>query len=107
MCWPLPPPPSPTSTTTAAVVVEELQEQLLAREEELTRREEALPAWEKVKISEKTLVKVNTDLDTEWAKAEATQKECLDKMEAHTAHAKHSLGIAIRCWGRRRSSSTE
>jgi hypothetical protein len=27
------------------------------------------------------------------AKAEATQKEYLDKMEAHTTHTKHSLGL--------------
>jgi hypothetical protein len=39
------------------------------------------------------LVKVNANLDDELAKAEATQKEYLNKMEAHTAHAKHSLDL--------------
>jgi hypothetical protein len=47
----------------------------------------------KVRISEKALAKVSLDLDVEWAKAEATQNEYLDKMEAHTACAKHSLGL--------------
>jgi TnpA family transposase len=46
----------------------------------------------KAQIFEKALVIVSVDLDTEWAKAEATRKEYLNKMEAHTAHAKHSLG---------------
>jgi hypothetical protein len=41
--------------------------------------------------SEKALVKVSINLDAEWAKAEATQKECLSKMKAHFAHAKYSL----------------
>jgi hypothetical protein len=45
----------------------------------------------KAQIFEKALVIVSVDLDTEWAKAEATRKEYLDKMETHTAHAKHSL----------------
>jgi hypothetical protein len=56
----------------------------------LTCREEALAVREeKAKISEKALVKVSVDLDTKWAKAEATRKEYLNKMEAHTTHAKH------------------
>jgi TnpA family transposase len=46
-----------------------------------------------VKIFEKALVKISTDHDAEWVKAEATRKEYLDKMEAHTTHAKHSLGL--------------
>jgi hypothetical protein len=46
-----------------------------------------------VRISEKAPAKVNTDIDAEWAKAEATQNEYLDKMDAHTALAKHSLGL--------------
>jgi hypothetical protein len=46
-----------------------------------------------VEISEKALAKVSVDLDVEWAKVEATRKEYLDKMVAHTAHAKHSLGL--------------
>jgi hypothetical protein len=76
------------------VVAEELLEQLLAWEDELTRREEALIAQEeKAKISEKALVKVSADLDAEWAKAEATQKEYLDKMEVNTTCAKHYLGL--------------
>jgi hypothetical protein len=41
---------------------------------------------EKAKISKKALVKVSTDLDAEWAKADATQKEYLDKMKAHTSY---------------------
>jgi hypothetical protein len=78
----------------AVVVAEELQELLLAWEEDLTRREEVLAAREeKARISEKTLTKVGADLDAERAKAEATRKEYLDKMEAHTACAKHSLGL--------------
>jgi hypothetical protein len=77
-----------------AVVAEELQEQLLTWEEELTWREEALTAWvEKARIYEKALVKVSADLDTEWVKAEATQKEYLSKMEVQTTCAKHSLGL--------------
>jgi hypothetical protein len=70
-----------------AATVEELQEPLLAWEEELTRREE------KAGISEKALAKVSADLNAEWTKAEATWKEYLDKMAAHTARAKHSLGL--------------
>jgi hypothetical protein len=61
---------------------------------------------EKAWILEKALAKVSADLDAEWAKAEATWKEYLDKMEAHTAHAKHSLGLDKNAGGRRRSSST-
>jgi hypothetical protein len=46
-----------------------------------------------VRISEKALAKVSADLDAEWAKDEVTQKEYLDKMEAYTACAKHSLSL--------------
>jgi predicted dithiol-disulfide oxidoreductase (DUF899 family) len=57
---------SPPPQTAAVAVVEELQEQLLAREEELTRRMEALAAWEKsIGVSERALVKVSQDLDME------------------------------------------
>jgi hypothetical protein len=67
---------------------------LLAWEEELTRREEALATREeKARISERALAKVSADLDAEQANAEATRKEYLDKMAAHTARAKHSLGL--------------
>jgi hypothetical protein len=92
---PSPPPPPPSATIAlAAAVAKELQEQLLAREDELTRREEALAAQEeKARISEKALAKVSADLDIERAKAKATQKEYIDKMETHTARAKHSLGL--------------
>jgi hypothetical protein len=48
---------------------------------------------EKAKIFEKALVMVSDDLDAERAKAEATWKEYLDKMEAHTALTMHSLGL--------------
>jgi hypothetical protein len=48
---------------------------------------------EKAMISEKALVKVSADLDDEWAKTEATWKEYLGKVEAHTAHAKNSLDL--------------
>jgi hypothetical protein len=41
----------------------------------------------------KALAKVSADLNTEHTKAEATQKEYLDKMAVHTARAKHSLGL--------------
>jgi hypothetical protein len=58
----------------------------------LTWREEALAMWEeKAKISKRALVKVSFDLDAERAKSKATRKEYLDKMEAHTARAKHSF----------------
>jgi hypothetical protein len=63
-------------------------------EEDLTWRGKALTvSEEKPRISKKALVKVSVDLDTEWSKAEATRKEYLDNMEAHTAHAKHSLDL--------------
>jgi hypothetical protein len=76
------------------VSVEELQELLLVREVELMRMEEALTAWEeKVGISKKALAKVRADLNTERTKAEATQKEYLDKMVAQTTRPKHSLGL--------------
>jgi hypothetical protein len=76
------------------VAADELEEQLLAWEEELMWREEVLATWEeKARISEKALAKVSADLDVEWANAEATQKEYLDKMEAHTARTKHSLSL--------------
>jgi hypothetical protein len=55
---------------------EELQEQLLAWEDELTQMEE-----------------VSVDLEAKQTKTEATRKEYLDKMEAHTARAKHSLSL--------------
>jgi hypothetical protein len=42
---------------------------------------------------EKSHAKVNADLIDEWAKAEATRKEYLNKMEAHTACTKYSLGL--------------
>jgi hypothetical protein len=62
--------------------------------DELTWREAALITWEeKAKNSEKALVKVSTNLDAEWVKVEATRKEYLDKMEVHTAHTRHSLGL--------------
>jgi oligoendopeptidase F len=69
-------------------------ELLLVREEELTQREEALTTREeKAGILEKALAKVSADLAAERAKAEATRKEYLEKMAAHTARAKHSLGL--------------
>jgi hypothetical protein len=50
----------------AGVVAKELYEQLLVREEEVTRREEALAAWEgKMRISEKALIMVSAELDAE------------------------------------------
>jgi hypothetical protein len=80
--------------TSMVAVAKELQEKLLAREEELMQREEALTMQEeKAKFFEKALVKVIANLDAKWAKAEATQKEYLDNMEAHTTCAKHSLGL--------------
>jgi hypothetical protein len=44
-----------------------------------------------VGVSEKALAKVNPNLGVEQAKA--TRKEYLEKMAAHTARAKHSLGL--------------
>jgi hypothetical protein len=86
MPLPSPPPPSPIATATT-VAEEELHELLLAREE-------ALATWEeKARISEKALTKVSADLDVERAKVEATRKEYLNKMVAHTARAKQSLGL--------------
>jgi hypothetical protein len=46
-----------------------------------------------VKISKKAMVKVSAHLDAKQAKIEATRKEYLNKMEEHTAHTKHSLGL--------------
>jgi mannose/cellobiose epimerase-like protein (N-acyl-D-glucosamine 2-epimerase family) len=75
-------------------MAEELQEQLLAWEEELSRREEALATQdEKVRIYENSLTKFSADLDAKQAKAEATRKEYLDKMEVHTNRTKHPLGL--------------
>jgi hypothetical protein len=95
-CRPLPPPPPlphPTAVT-PAIVAKELQELLLAQEEELTRREEVRAVWEgKARILEKALTNVSADLRAEWAMVKATQKEYLDKMESHIAHAKHSLSL--------------
>jgi hypothetical protein len=48
---------------------------------------------EKARISEKALTKVSADQDVEWAKGEATRKEYLNKIEAHTTQVKHSLGL--------------
>jgi hypothetical protein len=42
---------------------------------------------------EEALAKVSVDLDIERAKAEATRKEYLNKMEAHIACTKHSLSL--------------
>jgi hypothetical protein len=85
--------PPPPFVVAASASEEGLQEHLLAREE-MPWREEALVAREeKARISEKALVYVSSDLDAEWAKAEATQKEYLDKMEAHTSRTKNSLGL--------------
>jgi hypothetical protein len=58
------------------------------------QREEVLATWEeKARISKKSLTKVSDNLDAERAKVEATRKDYLDKMEAHTTHAKHSFGL--------------
>jgi hypothetical protein len=74
-------------------------------EEGLTRREKALIVQEeKAWISEKALVKASVDLDAEQAKIEATRKEYLNKMEAHSTRAKHYLGLE-KMLGRRMSSS--
>jgi hypothetical protein len=71
-----------------------LQEHILAWEEELMQWEAALIAREeKAKIFEKALVKVSADLDVERVEIEATWKEYLDKMEVHTARAKHSHSL--------------
>jgi hypothetical protein len=76
-----------------AAAAEELHELLLAWEE-LTWREEVLATGEKkAMILEKAIAKVTTDLNTDQAKAVATWKEYLDKMEAHTTWAKHSLSL--------------
>jgi hypothetical protein len=48
---------------------------------------------EKVGNLEKALTKGSADLDAIWTKAEATQKEYLNKMVAHTTRAKHSLSF--------------
>jgi hypothetical protein len=78
----------------SVVVAKELQEKLLAWEEDLTQREEALAVREeKARISQMALVKVSANLDSEWAKTEATHHESLDKMCTHTARAKHTLGL--------------
>jgi oligoendopeptidase F len=67
---------------------------LLVREENLIFRVEALTLREeKARILEKALTKVSADLNAERAKAEATWKEHLNKMAAHTARTKHSLSL--------------
>jgi hypothetical protein len=48
---------------------------------------------EMVTISEKALVQGSAALDAEWTKAEAIQQEYLDKIQAHTTHGKHILGL--------------
>jgi hypothetical protein len=48
---------------------------------------------EKVRISEKALAHVNATLSTEWAKAEATRQEYLDKLQAHTNSSKSLILI--------------
>jgi hypothetical protein len=53
---------------------------------------------ENARISEKALTKVSANLDAERAKAEATQKEYLDKMVAHAAHTNHFLGLDKMLW---------
>jgi hypothetical protein len=96
LCRPLPhlSPPRPTTATPVMAAAEELQELLLAWEEELMQREEVLAMWEeKARISEKSLTKVSDNLDAERAKVEATRKDYLDKMEAHTTRVKHSFGL--------------
>jgi hypothetical protein len=54
---------------------------------------------EKVGILEKAHAKVSADVNVEWTKAEATQKEYL------TLPAPSTPSALIRCWGRRRLSS--
>jgi hypothetical protein len=92
---PLPSPlPGLAVATSMMVVVGEVQELLLAWEEELIRSEEALASWEeKARVLDNALAKVSAGLDAERTKAEVTRKEYLDKMVAHTAHAKHSIGL--------------
>jgi hypothetical protein len=66
-------------------------------EEALVTREE------KARILEKSLTMVSADLDADRAKAKATKKQYLNKMEDHVALL--TTGSAsIRCWGRRKSS---
>jgi hypothetical protein len=63
-------------------------------EEELTRREDALDTREEMAwISEKTLTTVSADFNAERAKAEATRKEFLNKIEAHTTRGRQFLGL--------------
>jgi hypothetical protein len=38
-------------------------------------------------------VKVSADLDAKWVKTEAICQEYLNKMRAHTSHAKHTLSL--------------
>jgi hypothetical protein len=91
----LPPPcPSPTTAVPVMATIEEMQELLLTREEELTRREEALAAREgKARISKKAITQVSATLGTEWAQAEATRWEYLDKIQAHTDHGNQVLDL--------------
>jgi hypothetical protein len=88
------PPPIPATAVPAVVMVEEMQELLLAREEELTWREESLAAREeKVRISEKALAQVSVAVDAERVKAEATQQEYLNRIQAHTDCGKQVLDL--------------
>jgi hypothetical protein len=47
----------------------------------------------KAGIFEKALAYVSTTLDAEQAKAEAAQQGYLDKIDAHSTHAKQSLSV--------------
>jgi hypothetical protein len=91
----LPPPcPSPTTAVPVMATIEEMQELLLTREEELTRREEALAVREgKARISKKAITQVSATLGMEWAQAEATRWEYLDKIQAHTDHGNQVLDL--------------
>jgi hypothetical protein len=93
-----PPPPGLAAATPIVVAVGELQELLLVQEELTQREEEPVMREENMRVSENAFAKVSADLDAEWAKAEATQKVYLDKMAAHTTHAKHSLGLDKMLW---------
>jgi hypothetical protein len=69
-------------------------EEFLAWEGKLTHWEEALfmredEAW----IPEQALVQASTALDEEWAKADATQYDYLNKIKAHTTRSKQVLDL--------------
>jgi hypothetical protein len=88
------------------VVDEEMQEFLLVQEEELTQREEALASREeKARISEKALAMVSADRTLNGPRLRLLEKSTSTRWRLTLPVPSTHLAL-IRCWGRRRLSST-